>query len=88
MLSQHSQEIIHYSFKMPEIGYAYFDKTGIYFDYKENSQNFPENVIAEQKMQFVWTKADPAQREMNAITGRCPPGGIFHSIGLERFYIE
>ena len=63
---------------MPEIGFAYFGKTGIYFDYKENSRNNPGNVIEDSQKWFTWTKSDLTQRNMTEISDGCPSGEILN----------
>ena len=59
---------------MPEIGYVYFDKTGLYFDYDDNSNNDARNVIDDNRKWFVWRKWSPEQRNISAIEKFCTLG--------------
>ena len=56
---------------MPEVGYAYFDETGIYFDYEENARNDARNILDESRRWFEWRKASPWQRDFATIQEEC-----------------
>ena len=56
------------------MGYVYFDKTGLYFDYDENSRNDARNAIDDARKWFVWTKLSPGQRDMNQMETSCEIG--------------
>ncbi|XP_076825607.1 uncharacterized protein LOC143471122 isoform X1 [Clavelina lepadiformis] len=59
---------------LPEVGYVYFDQTGIYFDYNENSHNDDRNAIDDARKWWVWEKSDPSQRDFSAIENTCVMG--------------
>jgi len=56
------------------IGHVYFDKTGLYFDYDDNSRNDARNAIDESRKWFVWKKWSSDQRDISAMEESCTLG--------------
>lgn len=58
----------------PEIGYVYFDETGIYFDYDERLRNYPESDFDQNQTWWTFVKMDSEQRDFDQIEDECEIG--------------
>jgi len=68
--------------QVSEIGYVYFDKTGLFFDYDENARNDRRNQVDPNKKWFRWQKADAGQRLFGDIEDQCVLGTLMPSLHL------
>jgi len=60
--------------KINGVGFIYFDKTGVYFEYDELYKNFPEHKIEEHQMWWTFVKSSDGSREYNDIEQECELG--------------